>query len=97
MGTLANSEDTDEMLHNAAFHQGLYCLQRQNLSSGKEISYFLEIKTCDPSKYTMDHPMLTVSNIMGNSFGTQRVKAKSKTLDTLDKYNLTYFKHYFLP
>ena len=26
-GTLANSEDTDEMLHNTAFHQGLHCLQ----------------------------------------------------------------------
>ena len=26
MGTLANSEDTDEMQHNAAFHHGLHCL-----------------------------------------------------------------------
>ena len=25
-GTLANIEDPDEMLHNAAFHQGLHCL-----------------------------------------------------------------------
>ena len=25
-GTLANSEDPDEMPHNAAFHQGLHCL-----------------------------------------------------------------------
>ena len=32
MGTLANSEDPDEMLHNGAFHQGLYCLLRQNPS-----------------------------------------------------------------
>ena len=24
--TLANSEDPDEMQHNAAFHQGLHCL-----------------------------------------------------------------------
>ena len=24
MGTLANSKDPDEMLHNAAFHQGLH-------------------------------------------------------------------------
>ena len=37
MGTLANSEDPDEMLHNAAFHQGLHCLLRQNRSSEKEI------------------------------------------------------------
>ena len=28
MGTLANSEDPDEMLHNAAFYQGLHCLLR---------------------------------------------------------------------
>ena len=26
MGTLTNSEDQDEMLHNAAFHQGLHVL-----------------------------------------------------------------------
>ena len=26
LGTLANSEDPDEMLHKAAFHQGLHCL-----------------------------------------------------------------------
>ena len=26
MGTLANSEDPDEMQHIAAFHQGLHCL-----------------------------------------------------------------------
>ena len=29
MGTLTNSEDPDEMLHFAAFHQGLHCLLRQ--------------------------------------------------------------------
>ena len=28
MGTLANSDDPDEMLHHAAFHQGLHCLLR---------------------------------------------------------------------
>ena len=37
MGTLENSEDPDEMLHNAAFHQGLRCLLSQNQSSDKEI------------------------------------------------------------
>ena len=29
MITLANSEDQDEMKHNAAFHQGLHCLLRE--------------------------------------------------------------------
>ena len=37
MGTLANSEDPDEMLHGVAFHQCLHCLLRQNQSSEKEI------------------------------------------------------------
>ena len=40
MGTFANSEDPDEMLHNAAFHQGLHCLLRQSQSSEKEIQKF---------------------------------------------------------
>ena len=26
MSTVANSENTDEMPHNAAFHKGLHCL-----------------------------------------------------------------------
>ena len=37
MGTLANSEDPDEMQHNAAFHQGLHCLLYR--SSEKDIKY----------------------------------------------------------
>ena len=55
-GTMANSEDPDEMPHNMAFHQGLYCLQRQNQSSETEIQKFLEIITYDLSIYTIDHP-----------------------------------------
>ena len=43
------------MLHNVAFHQGLHCLLRQKLSSGKKHQFCLEIKTCDPLNYTMDH------------------------------------------
>ena len=35
--TLSNSEDPGEMPHNAAFHQGLHCLLRQNQYSAKEI------------------------------------------------------------
>ena len=37
LGTYLNSEDPDEMLLSAAFHQGLHCLLRQNLSKKKEI------------------------------------------------------------
>ena len=43
MGTLANSEDPDEILHDAAFHHGLLSLIRQNQSSEKEIYYFLKL------------------------------------------------------
>ena len=40
MGTLANSEDPDEMSHNAAFLHGLHCLLRQNSSLKKEKQSF---------------------------------------------------------
>ena len=46
--SLANSDDPDEMLHYAAFHQGLHCLVRQNKLLG--LKYFdnnFEISTCD--------------------------------------------------
>ena len=35
--TSANSKDSDEMQHNAAFHQGLHCLLRLKQPSGTEI------------------------------------------------------------
>ena len=41
MGTLANSEDPDEMQHNAAFHQGLHCLLRLKQPPGTEIHHNL--------------------------------------------------------
>ena len=47
-GTLANSEDRDEMQHNAAFHQGLQCLLRLKQPSEAELHYNLENSTCDP-------------------------------------------------
>ena len=53
MGTLANSEDPDEMQYNAAFQQGLQCLIRQKNS-------YLETIPCDPSNYTMNHPKFIV-------------------------------------
>ena len=42
-GTLVNSEDPDEMQHNAAFHQGLHCLLRLKQYFGTEIYHNLEI------------------------------------------------------
>ena len=62
MGTLSNSEDPDD---NAAFHEGLHCLLRQNRSSEKEIHYFVET-------YTMGHPDFIVSSCMENSIGLKK-------------------------
>ena len=69
-GTLEHIVDPDDM----ANHQGLHCLLSRNRSSEKEIQYVLESITCDPSIYTIDHPGLIVSSIMGNYIGTERVK-----------------------
>ena len=74
MGTLANSEDPDEMPHCAAFHHSLHCLLRQNGCSKKEKQYFGDIMTCDPSIYTMDHHIYIVCNFMEKSIGLKRVK-----------------------
>ena len=38
-GTIANSGDPDKMPHHVAFHLGLFCLLRHNLSSGNEIDH----------------------------------------------------------
>ena len=43
------------------------CLGKINLQRKK--TFFSENITCDPSIYTMGHPYLTVSNIIGNSVG----------------------------
>ena len=42
MGILANSEDPDEMQHNAAFHQCLHCLLKLKQPSGTEVHKYLE-------------------------------------------------------
>ena len=76
---MTNSEDPDEMLQNAAFHLALHCLLRQNQSAEKEIQYFKEIITIDPSIYTMVHPDLTVSSFMEKFIGFQKVKILSYT------------------
>ena len=74
-GTFVNSEDQDEMPHNVAFYQGLHYLLRQNWSSEKEIQHFLDIISCDPSIYTMDHSDSIVCSFMKNSIGLKRVSS----------------------
>ena len=73
MGTLANSEDSDEMQHYAAFHLGLHCLLRLKLPLGTELHYNLETSTYDPLKYKMGNPILIISICMGKSIRIQRV------------------------
>ena len=43
MGTLANSEDPDEMPHNATFHQAIHCLLIQIDLQRKKYLIFQEI------------------------------------------------------
>ena len=74
MGTYANSEDPDEMQHNAAFHQGLHCLLRSKKPLGAEKCHNLEYSTCNPLKYTIGSSMLIVSICMGQSIRIKRVK-----------------------
>ena len=57
MGTVANSEDRDELPHNATFHQGLHCFLRENRSLEK---LFFLIIAVDPTKYAIDHLYLIV-------------------------------------
>ena len=71
MGTLANSEDPDEMQHYAAFHQGLHCLLCLKHSSGTEIHHNLENSTCDPLRHIMSHPIIN-GKIHGNTKGLMR-------------------------
>ena len=61
MGTFANSEDPDILWHFiwvCTISGDKIKLQR------KKYNFFFEIIIYDPSIYTMDHPDLTVSNII---------------------------------
>ena len=87
MNTLANSEDPDEMQHNAAFHQGLHCLLRL----GTEIHHNIENSTCDPLKYKMGSSILIVSLSMGKPKRIQRVIGgvfSDKKCSTLDQQRI---------
>ena len=66
MGTLANTEDQDEMQHNAAFHQGLHCLLRLKQPSGPGIHHNFEKSACDPLKFTMGIPIPIATMCMDN-------------------------------
>ena len=63
MGTMTNREDPDEMPHKTAFHRDLHCLLGQIRYSGKEIQFWGEIITCDPTLYQGSHRLEKYFNI----------------------------------
>ena len=71
LGTLANSEDPDEMQHISAFHQGLHSLLRLKESSGTDIRHNLGNSSCAPLKFTMASPLL----IVGKSIQIQKINS----------------------
>ena len=69
MGTLANSEDPDEMPQNAAFHLGKHYLLLKIFKqfSETEEHLYLELQTCDPSiSCIMNHHRFITSNYRRN-------------------------------
>ena len=73
---LANSDDPDEMPHSAAFHLGKLCLLDENNLQRKEIQFLWGIIASDPTIYTMDHPIIIVSNQKEESL-THKLKRMS--------------------
>ena len=64
MGTLATSEDQNEMSHQVVFYQGLHCLLRQNQSSEKEIQYFfLKLLPVTP-QYFHEHKFMSTLRLV---------------------------------
>ena len=74
MSTFSNSEDSDEMQHNAAFHQGLHCMYTSKRSSDKKSQYVMKIITRHvPYICTMDYYKFIVSSQKEESISIQRL------------------------
>ena len=70
---LWQTEDPNEMPHDAVFYQGLHSLLRQKRSSAKEKHFFyLEIISGDSSIYTRGHPYESISTYGVGMNGTLR-------------------------
>ena len=61
MGTLANSDDTDEIPQSVTFHQGLHCLLKKEQSSRTKDHLNLEILTLDLLICTISHSRFILS------------------------------------
>ena len=72
--TIADREDPDQMPHNVAFHQCLYCLLKTKMIfRKKKLQLSLKIKTCDPLSYTWTIPSLLHQSRRKNSVVHLRV------------------------
>ena len=58
MGTVTNSEDPQEIQHNAAFHQGLHYLLRFKQPSGTEMHH--NLKSAKATVLTLFHKKIQV-------------------------------------
>ena len=83
MSFLANSEDPDEMPHNAAFHQGLHCLLCHEQLQRKNNIFNVKIRTCDPSVYTTEHPKFIAANQKEESIRAYKVLMRVHSLKNI--------------
>ena len=75
MGTLANSQDPDEIsFRHFGISSGSALFAKSSFHAGTEMHHNLKIPICDPLKYIMDDPTLIVSFCVGVSISTQRDK-----------------------
>ena len=85
---MANSEDPDEMKHNAAYHQGLHCLLRQKkILQEKNVIFFLNYNL---TPLNIDNGPIRVYYIKPESIGIQKVKHMHR-IGLLDVFGKAYF------
>ena len=95
MGTWANSEDPDEMQHNAAFHQGLHCMLRLNNLQGQKYIIIYKFYLW-PLELLNGSPMLIVAICIGKSVRIQGVNCKLKTLPKVSSATIFPFNKGFI-
>ena len=88
------------MPHNVALHQGLHCLLRQKLLSEKKIQFLLEIVSCDPLNFTMDHSKF-IASIQKEEFisafkGSADYYIQQQNLNYMYNNNIIIMKHQIL-
>ena len=67
------------MLHKVAFHQGSTLFSKSKKYSEKKLQFYLEIITCDPLNYTIDHSKLIASIKKEEFIGSFKSSANNYT------------------